>query len=61
MKGKLDVSNEDSHIPLHFLIIRYAAQFTPLGGGNRFSVNRWGPDTVGTMFLSPSRFPRSPG
>ena len=35
MKGKLDVNNEDSHIPLHFLIIKCAAQFTPLGGGNQ--------------------------
>lgn len=34
MKGKPDVKNEDSHIPLHFLIIKYAVQFTQLGGGN---------------------------
>lgn len=61
MKGKLDVSNEDSHIPLHFLIIKYAAQFTPLGDGNGSVYTGGGSDTVATMFLSPSRFCRIPG
>lgn len=34
MKGKPDVKNEASHIPLHFLVIKQAARFTWLGGGD---------------------------
>lgn len=61
MKGKLDVSNEESHIPLHFLIIKEAAQFTPVGGGNWSVYTGGGSDAVGTMLLAPSRLYRSPG
>lgn len=41
MKGKFDVSNEDSHVPLYFLVIKYAAQFTSFGRGNQL-VYWWG-------------------
>lgn len=34
MKGKPDVKNEASHIPLHFLVIKHTARFTRLGGGD---------------------------
>lgn len=53
MKGKLDVSNEDSHIPLHFLIIKYAAQFIPSGGGNQLVYTGGGSDAVGQCFFLP--------
>lgn len=48
MKDKPDVSNEESHIPLHVLIIKEAAQFTPVGGGNWSvytggALTPWGP------------------
>lgn len=61
MKSKSDVSNEDSHIPLHFLLIKHAATFTPLGGGNGVVYTGGGSDAVGTMFLLPLRFSGSPG
>lgn len=59
MKGKLDVSNEDSHIPLHFLIIKYAAQFTPSGGGNQLVKTGGGSDIVGAVSLS-LKIPQEP-
>lgn len=61
MKGKPDVSHEESHIPLHFLILKEAAQFTPMGGGNWSVYTGGGSDAVGTMLLSPARLYRSPG
>lgn len=60
MKGKLDVSNEDSHIPLCFLLIKYAAQFTPSGGGNWLVETGGGSDAAGTTLLSSSRVPSPP-
>lgn len=51
MKRELDVSHEDSHIPLHFLIIQYAAQFIPLGDGNGVVYTGGGSDAVGTMLF----------
>lgn len=50
MKGKLDVSSAEPHIPLHFLISRDSAQLTL--GWWELSVSTSGALTKGTALLS---------
>ena len=60
MKGKPDVKNEGSHILLHFLIIKQAARFTWLGGGDWLVQTGRGSDAAGTASEWSLRRLRSP-
>lgn len=56
MKGKPDVSNEESHIPLHFLVVKEAAQLPPWVVGTGPCTQVGAPTPWGPCFFLPQDY-----